>query len=280
MILPDGYSDDPNGKIAAVTTHLEMTARPAPRPDPAGGWSVRHVETPPLDWYRDLYRRVGEDWLWTSRMRLPDAELSAIIRSPSMEIHARSPFRVRESRRKVACTHPTMEAPSWDEPAGSAASRIHLSPTATGVVGKVAGMSDADLAGVLVGVSDGIVMEPSGAIWSRTRWPAVCRVIGATPLVAPLVTKTNRITGFTKSIPRRRQMLTIGGATKITTVAFGKMAQIGAAMTTIAISNRLPSPCTSRRAISAKYSKRPVGIRTRTYTRTIARIVTGGARQF
>ena len=45
---------------------------------------------PPLDWYRDLYRRVGEEWLWTSRMRLPDAELSAIIQSPSVEIHALS----------------------------------------------------------------------------------------------------------------------------------------------------------------------------------------------
>ncbi len=28
MILPDGYSDVPAGKIAAVVTHLEMTARP------------------------------------------------------------------------------------------------------------------------------------------------------------------------------------------------------------------------------------------------------------
>ncbi|MGY3078952.1 hypothetical protein ACVWZZ_005360 [Bradyrhizobium sp. LM6.10] len=26
MILPDGYSDVPNGKMAAVVTHLEMTA--------------------------------------------------------------------------------------------------------------------------------------------------------------------------------------------------------------------------------------------------------------
>ena len=28
MILPDGYSDVPAGKIAAVVTHLEMTERP------------------------------------------------------------------------------------------------------------------------------------------------------------------------------------------------------------------------------------------------------------
>ena len=90
MILPDGHSDIPAGKLAAIVTHLEMTARPAPRPDPVGGWSVRHVAEPSLDWYRDLYRRVGEDWLWTSRTKLSDAELSAIIRSPAVEIHALS----------------------------------------------------------------------------------------------------------------------------------------------------------------------------------------------
>ena len=28
MILPDGYSDVPRGKIAAVVTHLEMTEPP------------------------------------------------------------------------------------------------------------------------------------------------------------------------------------------------------------------------------------------------------------
>jgi GNAT superfamily N-acetyltransferase len=88
MILPDGYSDVPAGKIAAVVTHLEMTARPAPRRDPAGAWSLRRVETPPLDWFRDLYRRVGEEWLWFSRIRMPDAELSAIIHSPMVEVYA------------------------------------------------------------------------------------------------------------------------------------------------------------------------------------------------
>ena len=88
MILSDGYSDVPAGKIAAIVTHLEMIARPAPRPDPAGAWSLRRVDVPALDWYRDLYRRVGLEWLWTSRMRMPDAELAAIVQSPLMEIYA------------------------------------------------------------------------------------------------------------------------------------------------------------------------------------------------
>ena len=88
MILPDGYSDVPAGKIAAIVTHLEMTARPAPRPDPAGAWTLRRVETPPLDWFRDLYRRVGEEWLWFSRLQMSDADLAAIIQAPLVEVYA------------------------------------------------------------------------------------------------------------------------------------------------------------------------------------------------
>jgi len=88
MILPDGYSDVPAGKIAAIVTHLEMTARPAPRPDPAGAWSLRRVDNPGLDWFRNLYRRVGEEWLWFSRIRMPDAELAARLHAPQLEVYA------------------------------------------------------------------------------------------------------------------------------------------------------------------------------------------------
>ena len=84
MILPDGYSDVPAGKIAAVVTHLEMTAPPARRADPPGSWTLRKVDAPTLPWYRDLFRRVGEDWLWFSRARMTDAELAAIIHAPGI----------------------------------------------------------------------------------------------------------------------------------------------------------------------------------------------------
>jgi GNAT superfamily N-acetyltransferase len=88
MIVPDGYSDAPAGKVAAIVTHLEMTERPAPVADPLGAWTLRKVDTPALDWFRDLYRRVGEDWLWFSRVRMPDAELAAIVQSPLVEVYA------------------------------------------------------------------------------------------------------------------------------------------------------------------------------------------------
>lgn len=88
MILPDGYSDVPAGKIAAVVTHLEMTERPPLRSDPPGAWTLRRAEAPGLDWFRDLYRRVGEEWLWFSRLQMPDAELAAIIQAPLVEVYA------------------------------------------------------------------------------------------------------------------------------------------------------------------------------------------------
>ena len=88
MILPDGYSDVPDGKVAAVDTHLEMTVRLESRSDPPRAWTLRQVEMPPLDWFRDLYRRVGEEWLWVSRIRMSDAALMAHLHAPQLEVYA------------------------------------------------------------------------------------------------------------------------------------------------------------------------------------------------
>jgi len=35
--------------------------------------------TPTLDWYRDIFRRVGQDWLWFGRLTKTDAELQALL---------------------------------------------------------------------------------------------------------------------------------------------------------------------------------------------------------
>lgn len=90
MHIPDGYTDVPDGKIAAVVTLLEMTAPPDPRlvEDLADGEELRLMPQPDLAWYRDLFRRVGEEWLWFSRLRRTDEELVSILHDPQVEVYA------------------------------------------------------------------------------------------------------------------------------------------------------------------------------------------------
>jgi len=88
-VLPDGLHDVPPGKLAAVVTYLEMRERPALRPEaPEAPWRLRRVARPAPEWYRSLYRRVGEDWLWFSRLLLADDALAATLSDPAVEIHA------------------------------------------------------------------------------------------------------------------------------------------------------------------------------------------------
>ena len=88
---PDGYTDLPPGKIASVVTYLEMRQPPrTPLASAPPGLSVRKVEKPDLSWYRGLYRAVGQDWLWFSRMRMSDAELAQVIHDPRVEVYALS----------------------------------------------------------------------------------------------------------------------------------------------------------------------------------------------
>jgi GNAT superfamily N-acetyltransferase len=89
MLLRDGYSDVPTGKLAAVVTCLEIHERPAVRPDPREApWRLRRVDQPGLAWYRDLFRRVGAEWLWYSRLVMPSPKLAQILESPDNEVYA------------------------------------------------------------------------------------------------------------------------------------------------------------------------------------------------
>jgi len=89
MTLPDGYADVPAGKLASVVTLLDMSAPVRPRPEPSAiACELRKVERPDPNWYRKLFRQVGEDWLWFSRLRMRDAELTAIIHHPKVDIYA------------------------------------------------------------------------------------------------------------------------------------------------------------------------------------------------
>lgn len=76
--------------VAAVVTHLEMTGPPVAEPVPLPrGFALETVTAPEVDWYRDLFTRVGaRDWLWFSRLQMDDAALAAIIGDASVEVHA------------------------------------------------------------------------------------------------------------------------------------------------------------------------------------------------
>src|SRR4051812_46290149 len=89
MRLPNGQYDLAPGTIAAIVTWLEMRAPPPRRPDPPDApYALRHVGHPDLAWFRDLFRRIGEDWLWVSRLMLSDAKLAEVIHDPNLEVHA------------------------------------------------------------------------------------------------------------------------------------------------------------------------------------------------
>jgi GNAT superfamily N-acetyltransferase len=86
MQIPDGYTPIPQGKIASVVTYLEM--REPPRSGPVGNpeWSLRLREIPDLNWYRTLFRAVGEKWLWFSRLQMTDDELRTNIHHPAVDV--------------------------------------------------------------------------------------------------------------------------------------------------------------------------------------------------
>jgi GNAT superfamily N-acetyltransferase len=82
------YSPIAHGEIGAIVTSLEMTSRPPLRAMPASELRLERWTAPTPDKYLALYRRVGERWLWFSRLELDNATLSAIIHDPQVRIWA------------------------------------------------------------------------------------------------------------------------------------------------------------------------------------------------
>jgi GNAT superfamily N-acetyltransferase len=90
-LLRDGYTNIPAGRIAAIATTLEMREPPVPPPLPGSpSPELRRVESPALGWYRDLFRAIGEPWLWQSRLRLSEKALAHILHDPAVEVWAAS----------------------------------------------------------------------------------------------------------------------------------------------------------------------------------------------
>jgi GNAT superfamily N-acetyltransferase len=89
LLDQNGYHDVPPGKLAAVVTYLEMTVPPERPPSPERpDLGLAPLPRHDLAGYRDLYRRVGADWLWFSRLLMPDERLRAILEDPAVEAFA------------------------------------------------------------------------------------------------------------------------------------------------------------------------------------------------
>jgi GNAT superfamily N-acetyltransferase len=81
------YEPVADNELAAVVTYLEMT-RPSDVTVPPSSLSLRLVEVPEPEHYRDLFRLVGARWLWFSRLVMDDAHLAGIVQHPKVELHA------------------------------------------------------------------------------------------------------------------------------------------------------------------------------------------------
>ena len=79
------YEAVADGELAAVVTYLEMCSPPE-HDIPPSTLSLRRVEVPQPEHYRELFRRIGAPWLWFSRLLLDDAHLAAIIQHPKVEL--------------------------------------------------------------------------------------------------------------------------------------------------------------------------------------------------
>jgi len=80
------YDALPNSELAAVVTYLEMT-QPPDLAVPPSTLSLKRVDVPEPEHYRDLFRLVGSRWLWFSRLIMDDAHLAAIIQHPKVELY-------------------------------------------------------------------------------------------------------------------------------------------------------------------------------------------------
>jgi GNAT superfamily N-acetyltransferase len=87
LTLADGLHDVPADRIAAVVTSLEMKSRPALRPEMSGPWDLRRLVRPEPDVYRALYGKIGDEWIWFSRLMMSDADLTEILWHPQVEVY-------------------------------------------------------------------------------------------------------------------------------------------------------------------------------------------------
>jgi GNAT superfamily N-acetyltransferase len=84
--LANGYYDLPPGKMANVVTCLEMLAPPARKlADWPSHLILQRFEADDLEAFRDVFRKVGSDIMWFSRLIMTDEKLNSILTDPAVE---------------------------------------------------------------------------------------------------------------------------------------------------------------------------------------------------
>jgi GNAT superfamily N-acetyltransferase len=74
--------------VDVKVTFVQMFSRPSRVvPPPRDGLTVVHARKPTIAYYRYLYDAVGRQWQWTSRKKMSDEQLTAIIHDPTDEVY-------------------------------------------------------------------------------------------------------------------------------------------------------------------------------------------------
>ena len=92
--LPNGYYKLPRGKLANACTYLEMTAPPASKarcPTPEG-IQLERLTGKDVARFRELYRAIGEPWLWASHLTKSAEQVAQFLDDATREtVAAASP---------------------------------------------------------------------------------------------------------------------------------------------------------------------------------------------
>ncbi len=75
-------------QVEITTYYMEMLAPPQRSvPPPRDGLAIVHAKKPTVAYYRFLYDTVGGPYHWSSRKKLSEETLAAIIQDAKVEIH-------------------------------------------------------------------------------------------------------------------------------------------------------------------------------------------------
>ncbi len=74
-------------EIPVKTIYMQMTSRPLNAIAKPDGAEIIYETKPEINWYKDIYHKVGSKWGWAKRLTFSDEELKNTIRSKDVEIY-------------------------------------------------------------------------------------------------------------------------------------------------------------------------------------------------